>query len=281
MKANLFCSMLLAVVFYSCDSGITYPSISDSASETINPGQFVWHDLATSNPQGAMDYYGRVYGWQFETLGSGSNAYHVIKNEGDAIGGIFRLAEKYGAASEWVGSISVKDVDASLAYNQEQGGSTVFGATEFKGRGRTALIQDPQGAILALLRATNGDPEIGDLVNNGWLWNELWTTDLEGSLRFYQDHFQLQQEVVEQAQAPYYIFKLNGKRLSGVMKSPMKEGRSAWIPYIKVNDVNQIFAKAEAAGATTIMKPTHEVRKGTVAVLLDPLGAQFIVQEWE
>ncbi|MCX2745304.1 VOC family protein [Mangrovivirga sp. M17] len=275
-----FCFSILVMLGWGCGSSITYPAISETDAENYHPGQFVWHDLATSNPTGAMKFYGDVFGWEFETLGSGDDLYHVVKNQGKPIGGIFQLAEKYGDKSEWLGSISVLDLNAAVTYNEVRGGKTIFQISEFNGRGKTALVQDPQGAIVALLRSSTGDPEIGPGMNNGWLWNELWTTDLDSSLDFYKGLVQYNAEKVEQAKAPYYIFSRDDKKLSGVIKNPIREGRSAWMPYIKVENVDEVVAKAEAAGAYIMMKPDKGIRNGKVAVLIDPLGAQLTVQEW-
>ncbi|WP_274474346.1 VOC family protein [Mangrovimonas aestuarii] len=272
---------IFAILSTSCDSSITYPSISEKATGINNPGQFVWHDLATSNPNVAMKFYGEVFGWKFETLGSGNNLYYVIKNQGKSIGGIFQLAQKYGENSEWIGSMSVQNLETAVSFNETNGGKTIYKIADFKGRGETALIQDPQGAIVALLKSATGDPENGSLVNNEWLWNELWTTDLDGSLRFYKGLVEYESMEVEQSKAPYFIFSNTGKKLSGALKNPVREARSAWMPYIKVDDVNKSVAKAEAAGAYVVMKPNQEIRNGTVAVLIDPLGAQFTIQEWQ
>lgn len=277
----LLCTVFLFILVLSgCDSGITYPAVSETQTEIYHPGQFVWHDLATQDPAAAMAFYGNVFGWQFEARGSGDNAYQVIKNQGKPIGGIFRLADKYGDESEWIGSMSVMNLEEAVSLNEEKGGKTIFSIASFEGRGRTALIQDPQGAILALLKSATGDPELRTVIDHGWLWNELWSTDLEGSLAFYQDLVPYEAEKVEQAKAPYYIFTIDDKKLSGALKNPIKQARSAWMPYIKVSDVNEIVAKAEAAGAYIVMKPNQEVRNGSVAVILDPVGAQFTVQEW-
>ncbi|NMM47913.1 VOC family protein [Marinigracilibium pacificum] len=277
---NVLFLSLIVILGASCNGGITYPSVSETVTENYNPGQFVWHDLATSNPTAAMKFYGEVFGWEFETLGSGDNLYHVIKNNGKAIGGIFQLAPKYGDRSEWVGSISVQNLDAALKFNEASGGKTIFDTAEFDGRGSTALIQDPQGAIVALLKSSTGDPASESVMNNSWLWNELWTTNLEGSLNFYKGLVLYETEEVKQGKAPYFIFSKNGTKLSGAIKNPIEEGRTAWMPYIKVADVDQAASKAEAAGAYIVMNPNQGIRNGTVAVLIDPVGAQLTIQEW-
>jgi predicted enzyme related to lactoylglutathione lyase len=267
----------------SCNTGITFPPVSEEATGNHSMGQFVWHDYATSNPFIARQFYTEVFGWQYETLGSGDNAYYVIKNDGKAIGGIFKLASKYGSGSEWIASMSVNDVDAAIEYNTRNGGTTIFDKSTFKGRGETAMVQDPQGAIVAFLYADGGDPVITqarDVTFNSWLWDELWTTDLEGSLDYYKGLAAYDTEEVEFSEVPYFLFKADNKNLSGAIGNPVEGARSAWMPYVKVKDVNETVEKAKAAGAHIMMEPNPKIRKGTVAVILDPTGGQITIQQW-
>ena len=273
-------TLISGLLFYSCDSGITYPPVAETATGEYHTGQFVWHDLATPNPYAAMDFYKAVFGWEFNTLGSGESAYHVILLNGKPIGGIFKLAAKYGAASEWVGSISVKDVDAAVDYNSAQGGTTIFKASTFKGRGKTALVQDPQGGIVAFLHAEGGDPGFDEAEENSWLWNELWTNDYEGSMKYYEALLNYSGKSILGSKAPYYVFEKDGKKYSGLLGNPVEDARTAWMSYIRVSDVEAVMKKAVDAGAHIMMEPNSEIRKGSVAVLLDPLGAQFTIQEW-
>ena len=285
MKASTLKFILFIIVagfaLNACESGITYPSVAEKPTGEYHPGQFVWHDLATPNPVAAMDFYKTVFGWEYKALGSGEKAYQVIMLNGQPIGGIFKLAAKYGDASEWIGSISVEDVDAAVSFNSSEGGKTIFKTSYFKGRGTTTLVQDPQGAILAFLHADGGDPELDkEIPDNDWLWNELWTNDLEGSRKFYKTLFNYEEKSISGAKAPYYVFEKNGIKYAGVLGNPVEGARSAWMPYIHVSDVNATIRKAVDAGAHVMMEPNSEIRKGSVAVLMDPLGAQFTIQEW-
>ena len=272
--------IITGFILASCDSGITYPPVTKSPTGEHHQGQFVWHDLASPNPSASMEFYSKVFGWEFNTLGSGENGYHVIMANGKAIGGIFKLADKFGTVGEWVSSISVADVDVSVKYNATQGGTTVFKTSYFKGRGKTALVQDPQGAMVAFIYADGGDPDFSEAEVNTWLWNELWTTDFEGSKNYYKDVFGFYGKSILGSKAPYFVFENDKTKYSGILGNPVEGARTAWMPYIRVNDVNAAMEKAKKAGAHIMMEPNADVREGSVAVLLDPQGAQFTIQEW-
>ena len=283
-KVKVFLALIVsAIILMACNPAITFPPVSESATNTHNQGQFVWHDLASYNPVAARDFYSEVFGWEFETLGSGEGLYYVIKNEGVPIGGIFKLADKYGRAAEWISSLSVPDVNAAVKYNSAAGGQTIFKKATFDGRGETALVQDPQGAFVAFLHSESGDPQpqrAGNIKMNSWLWNELWTTDLDASLEYYKGLANYETEEVKESKVPYFLFKQGNNTFSGAIGNPVEGARSSWMPYIKVKDVNATFEKANAAGARVMMEPTPSIRKGTVAVLMDPTGAQFAIQQW-
>ena len=268
--------LFTGLLFISCDESITYPSISTTETNVHHPGQFVWHDLVSPNPKLSMEFYKNVFGWRFKTLGSEDTAYHVIYSNGKAIGGISKLAPENGTVGEWIGSISVANVSDAVEYNKNNGGKTIFKAMNVKGRGRTALVQDPQGAIVSFINSKSGDPAIE--INNVWLWNELWTNDMEASLNYYKGLIPYQVENVQQAKDTYYAFTNGGKKLSGIMANPVDKMRTSWMPYIKVSNINAVVDKARNSGASIISEPNDNVRNGTLAVIQDPIGAKFALQ---
>ena len=279
MKPNLKFLLLLlftGIMLTSCDKTITYPSISDTATSVHHPGQFVWHDLVSPNPKASMEFYKNVFGWTYTTLGSDETAYYVIHSNGKAIGGISKLASENGTVGEWIGSISVSNVADAVEYNKKKGGKTIFKAMSIKGRGKTALVQDPQGAIVSFINSESGDPAIE--INNVWLWNELWTNDMEASLSYYKGLIPYQADKVQQAKDTYYAFTNGGKKLSGIMANPVDKMRTSWIPYIKVSNITAVVDKARNNDASIISEPNDNVRNGTLAIIQDPIGAKFALQ---
>lgn len=272
--------ILLLVLFFMCSCDKTeYPALSSSGSMQYNPGQIVWHDLITPNPKQAMDFYTSLFGWTYKSLGTDDMAYHVIYSGGQAIGGIIALNVSTHPSGEWLSSVSVPDVDKAVEYNTFRGGKTLFKPSSFKGRGRSALVQDPQGAYIAYIHSESGDPKL-QVSNNSWLWNELWTNDVEGSLAYYSGIAPYKSEEITEERVPYYMLKSGDQKLCGVMKNPVEGMRSAWLPYIKVNDVESLSAKATSLGAKIMLEPQDKIRNGTVAIIQDPNGAPFAIQIW-
>lgn len=269
--------MLAGSAFIACSESITYPSISENDTKVHHPGQFVWHDLVSPNPKASLEFYKNVFGWTSTALGSNETTYHTIYSNGKAIGGISKLDPSYGTVGEWIGSMSVSDVSNAVKYNKEQGGKTIFNTMNAKGRGKVALVQDPQGAIISFIRSESGDPDVA--INQTWLWNELWTDDLEASTDYYKSLVPYATEKAEQAKNPYHIFTNNDKKLAGIMAIPVNDMRTSWIPYIRVNDIKSVVEKAKNAGAYIIMEPSEKIRNGTLAFIQDPVGAKFALQQ--
>jgi len=269
---------LILLVAFSCNN-IEYPSLSSNESIEYNYGQFVWHDLITPNPDQAKEFYAQLFGWTYKSLGEGDMAYHVIYNGDKAIGGIIPLSIKTHPSGEWLSSVSVPDVDKAVAYNTQKGGKTLFKASNFKGRGRSALVQDPEGAYISFIHSESGDPEF-QIADNSWLWNELWTNNIEGSLKYYKGLAPYADEEIKEEKVPYFLMKAEDKRLCGITLNPVENMRAAWLPYIKVRDVEKMSSKATSMGAVLMLEPREDVRDGTVAIIQDPNGAPFAVQIW-
>jgi predicted enzyme related to lactoylglutathione lyase len=273
--------LIASVLFLTGCSEVTYPPVSKIPNQEVHQGQFVWYDLASHNPELAMAFYGKVFGWEFESLEGSTQGYNVIRMQGEQIGGVFGLDPMYGEVAEWVSIMSVSNVREVVGLNEEKGGKTLYKPTMMKGRGMSALIQDPQGAFVGVLRSDSGDPSYGEIRDHDFLWTELWTNDLSASLTHYKTVLGLDHEEIEVNNNPYFILKKDDRKLSGAFSNPIEGARSVWVPYIKVNDVKEITELARNEGAHIMLEPDEKVRNGTVAVLMDPTGAQFVIQEYE
>ena len=101
----------------SADSTRYWPPIADPATNTWSPGRIVWAELLTLDVGTAAEFYGKVFGWTFETYGPKDDfkTYTLVLAGGTPIGGMVyarpKQPEKY-PSSRWVGFISVEDVAA-------------------------------------------------------------------------------------------------------------------------------------------------------------------------
>ena len=112
-------------------------------------GTFVHLDITVPDARGLRDFYADVVGWEPEAFDNGwimrtadgTPAVGVCPAEGD-------LAD---LPPQWLAYIAVDDLDKSLAAARARGGEVVAGP-KGEGPGSYAVIRDPVGAVLALIR---------------------------------------------------------------------------------------------------------------------------------
>jgi predicted enzyme related to lactoylglutathione lyase len=113
------------------------------------PGALCMNQLNTSNPDRAMPFYAEVFGWTFEQVASGAQAFWSISNRGKLNGGMMPLPPGTGAPSHWLVYFATADLDGSAARVGALGGRIVVPPTPVPA-GRFIVATDPEGAAFAL-----------------------------------------------------------------------------------------------------------------------------------
>jgi predicted enzyme related to lactoylglutathione lyase len=116
------------------------PRAHIGATLVNTPGSMTWNDLVTSDPDGAVDFYGDLFGWTFEEIPD-AGGYRVISNGGRTNGGIFPL----DGPSNWMPYFGHEDVDRLVGEVE-----TVYNGPMQLPNGRIAVLGDPQGAVFAV-----------------------------------------------------------------------------------------------------------------------------------
>ncbi len=260
-----------------------WPPITTPPTGVHLPGKWVWADLITRDVGEAVEFYGQVFGWTFETYGPKDDlqTYTLVLADGEPIGGmVFDWSKSPTERSaRWVGQISVPDVKAAESQVRSGGGHILEKPQQLGERGQGALFIDPEGAMFAVIRSDTGDPEDWLGGPNTWLWVELWSDDPVSMSDFYKDigGYEVQDEVFEGTMFGYHLVS-GGYPRAGIRAKSI-EVPSAWVPYVRVDNVATTVSRAMAAGAHVVAAP-HVIRGTTAALLLDPSGAPFAVAEW-
>jgi predicted enzyme related to lactoylglutathione lyase len=114
-------------------------------------GEFSWHELATTDPKGALSFYGALFGWEktgeFDMGPAGM--YEMFGRGGPPMGGIFRKPAEAPVAY-WLPYARVKDADQAAAETTALGGTLLYGPMEVPGGDRVAAAIDPLGATFAV-----------------------------------------------------------------------------------------------------------------------------------
>lgn len=107
-------------------------------------------------------------------------------------------------------------------------------------------------------------------------WVDLWTTDVEGSRRFYSQLFGWDALEPSPDFGGYWMFQRGGAPIAGGMGSMGDlTADNTWKPYFRTDDIDSTLKTAEAAGATIQGGAMPVADLGVQAVLVDPTGATF------
>ena len=171
-------------------------------------------------------------------------------------------------------------VDESLTRAVAEGATSIVAPTDIPDVGRIAVFSDPQGAVLQLIDSRDGDPPDAPAAENTWLWHELISDDPSASAGFYRSLLGYEVTTLGDDEDSYRLLARDGVPRAGVLENPFEDTRPVWLPYVRVQDPAALLPKVEANGGRVIVKPSEELRGGTVAVVLDPSGAPLALQKW-
>ena len=118
------------------------------------PGALAWVELYTRDTQAAASFYGGLFGWTSKTVPSpdGSN-YTLYQLDGVEAAGMLDIREEWGPMPpHWAVYFEVADLDDTRARAGELGGGELMPPMQVEGVGRFAFMQDPHGAVVALIQ---------------------------------------------------------------------------------------------------------------------------------
>ena len=135
--------------------GIWQP-LDFAGAELVNePGTVGWNELGTRDPAAAKQFYGAVFGWEYDEEPSDRVGTYTIAKVGDAMvaGMIDMNALEMPAEipANWLAYFIVADADAALDEIRSGGGSVMNGPIDIP-PGRFAVVADPFGAAFAVMQ---------------------------------------------------------------------------------------------------------------------------------
>jgi predicted enzyme related to lactoylglutathione lyase len=116
------------------------------------PQHIRWNELATTDPEGAIDFYRTQFGWSQEgDMDMGEmGKYRFIQNRGTTIGAVMPKPAQL-PVSKWTYYIGVDDIDRALDAIKAGGGQVLNGPMEIPGGEFAVNAMDPQGASFGLV----------------------------------------------------------------------------------------------------------------------------------
>jgi predicted enzyme related to lactoylglutathione lyase len=82
--------------------------------------------------------------------------YTMFKNGDRGAGGMYQITPEMGQVpAHWLVYFAVDDCDAKVQKVTELGGTVMKPADDIPGVGRFAILNDPQGAVFAIIKLEN------------------------------------------------------------------------------------------------------------------------------
>ena len=269
------------------------------------PGVPCWVDTSQPDPQAAVDFYGGLFGWQFENVmppGSGGS-YFIARLRGGDVAAVGSIPDEAPPVATWNTYVWVDSADETAMKVRGAGGSVVTEPFDVMDFGRMAVFTDPEGAAFCAWQAKqHGGAQV---VNEpGSLnFNDLYAHDLEGARSFYGSVFGWKTlplgPGMEAWTLPGYGDFLERddpdlrKRMADVHApagfedvvaslNPITEERPDtphWGLTFAVDDADATAAAATELGGEVVLPP-FDAPWIRMAVLRDPQGATFVASKF-
>ncbi|MBK8176822.1 MAG: VOC family protein [Rhodospirillales bacterium] len=118
----------------------------------LRPGIACWYELAARDTEAAAAFYTRLFGWNARQTPMGNPPYVEFIREDDPVAGMLPLsAIGEGVPPHWLIYFCVGDCETAAVKAQGAGGSVLCEPFDVPDVGRIAVLQDPQGAVFAII----------------------------------------------------------------------------------------------------------------------------------
>lgn len=265
---------------------------------TYPAGVPAWIDTEQPDVDAALDFYGGLFGWEFEERPTGSDdRYLIARLDGRDAAGIGSAAA--GTEPRWHVYVSTDDAAASLDAAVASGAQVGHEPVQLGPAGTWAELVDPQGAALRLWQAGR---RLGAQVVNtpgAWNFNDLRADDAQAALDWYLPLFGWEAMPADASSTmlrrPGYgehlaattypdIYEVQKHAPEGFADAigwvgPRKgDEPTRWATTFTVADRDATAARAVELGATVLDSADTEWNR--VADLRDPQGALLTISQF-
>ncbi|MGI9330584.1 MAG: VOC family protein [Gammaproteobacteria bacterium] len=138
--------------------GVLNSSSGDPADYRAEPGEWIWFNLYTRNASESAGFYASLFNYDTHAPEAGGNESEVLDiflaRQNYSRAGVRQLSTGSESQPTWIGYIRVSDVNAMVARATDLGGEAIFKPDDSVVEGDLAVVSDPVGAPIGLLRWT-------------------------------------------------------------------------------------------------------------------------------
>ena len=233
-------------------------------------------DLGIPDLDRAMEFYGAVFGWDFEVGGEETGRYTICRVDGRAVAAIMPNPDQAATDFWWSVYLATDDCAATAKRIEDAGGRLVQPPMDVMEQGRMAIAIDPVGAQFGLWEA--GSFVGAELVNEpgALLRNDLVTPTPGPARDFYAAVFDFTLDGNPDLPGLDFTFlrRPDGHEIGGIVGDPSAPS-SSWGTLFEVADTDAAVAGARAAGGSAT--DPQDFVYGRTAQITDPFGTVFEV----
>jgi predicted enzyme related to lactoylglutathione lyase len=233
----------------------------------------VWRELVTDDVEGALRFYGGLFGWTWKGEDMGpAGTYWLASRDGRQLCGAMRTPPGPPMPSAWSSYALVEDVDAACARAASAGGEVLRAPADIPDVGRFAVVADPWGAAFLPFRAHREDdpPPQGLPPPGHFCWETLVTPDVAGAVAFYGRV--LGHGTAKAPEGSAVILTAGGVPVADVQPAPPGVA-SHWATYVAVEGAEASRDRAAGLGGRVLIPRIDVPGVGTVAFVADPSDA--------
>ena len=237
------------------------------------------HDLMCADPEVAYRFYAELFGWQgLDVKIKGFEMKRLTLGE-RVVGAIV----PFDQGASWIPYMQVADVSACCHRVTELGGDICIDPVSGP-PGRYAVVNDPTEAVFSPFEPRTVPAWAADAPpDNAFAWDQLITTDVDAARAFYVEllgwtaHQVEGRSVLASDELPVASIAVDQLRTAGARR--VDREAPAWLPFIKVDEVDRVVRAALALGGSLETEVDDDAVLGPIAVLRDPTGAVVGVGE--
>jgi predicted enzyme related to lactoylglutathione lyase len=126
----------------------------DPADVEATPvGGWFWNELMTPDAAKALAFHEQVFGFTHDSMDMGpQGTYYLLKTADGRMRGGLMQSPMPEVPAMWLPYVKVADCDATAAQAVELGAKVMVAPTDIPNVGRFAVLCDPQGASLAVMK---------------------------------------------------------------------------------------------------------------------------------
>ncbi|MGA5556220.1 VOC family protein [Streptomyces lavendulocolor] len=243
------------------------------------PGTPCWVSLMAHRLDATQEFYGELFGWQFEPGPQQLGPYVRGLLDGREVAGIGQLPADRDLPTAWTTYLASNDAGGTAEAVRCSGGTVAVGPITAADAGRLVICSDPTGAVFGVWQAAAhlGAGIVG--VPGTPAWNELLTQETESVGKFYKTVFGYELDPVVSADLDLVMLKVGDRpvaSLHGVGASLPRDRGAHWMTWFEVADTDAAARRVAELGGQ-VLQPPRDDPAGRLATVADPEGAVFTI----